>query len=270
MQKAHDTEGAMTRLPSGGPFLELNFFWADVPLDEAFSCLVRTLLSFGAVFRRGGVVVRRPHWGPASQASAEDVREVGILSIGDVEGYARNPEWALSAVYMERATATTSGVAEVVTRGTITREAALHDPCPLTIYTEGQWTDAWAHETKAGERQARTTGRRAKERFCALAASTRPSYASITVENTLPTPWALRQAPDGHAFGDFFVDTNFIGQANAEHLLRVYADAYSEPVGSGLYISTWKYFNPTGISILYAEKQQRSVQASRAIARAGR
>jgi hypothetical protein len=260
----------MTRLPTGGPFLELNFFWAEVPLDEAFSRLVHALLRFGAVFRRGGLVVRRDYPGPPSDVTVEAVRDVNIAGIEDVDRYVADPNWALSTVYMEGATATTSGVAEVVGRGTISAEAALHDPCPLTIYTEGQWTDAWAQETKAGERWARTTGRRAKERFCALAASTGPSYGAITVANSLPTPWALRQTADAYAFRDFYIDVNFIGDAEATHLLSVFADAYSEPVGSGIYISTWQYFNPRRISIPLAETYQRSMQASRAIARAGR
>ena len=43
------------RFPSGGPFLEFNFYWAALAEEEAFVRLVATLLALGAVFRRSDI-----------------------------------------------------------------------------------------------------------------------------------------------------------------------------------------------------------------------
>jgi len=257
----------MTRLPSGGPNLEFNFFWADIEEEEAFGRLVQALVDMGACFRRGGIL-RRIVSADHGNSPTDAIQDVDIGGMEDVESYLTDPIWRLSAVYMEGATNTTRGVAEVVCYGTIMPDAALHDHSPLSIYTEGRWTETWIGEPRKRERHARTIGRRAKDRFCAIVVATRPSYASITIEDTLPTPWELRHKPDCGVFRNFYIDSCFVGGDAVNDLHNLFADAYSEPIGSGLYISTWAYFNRKGLSIPITEVYDRSINVSRMIARA--
>ncbi len=211
------------RFPTGGPFLEFNFYWADVAEEDAFARLVAALLALGAVFRRSD-----------------------ITSTDDLEERLTDPHRSLFQVFMEGATNTTRGVAEVITYITIPEDVARHDYRPIAIWTEGQWTEEWQHETKARLQRARTTGRRAKERFCALIDRTRPSYAAITVEGALPTPYQLRRKHDGRAFHDFYVSGSYIGPAALASVTDLFADAYVEPVADGVYVSCWTVLNPRG------------------------
>ncbi len=211
------------RFPTGGPFLEFNFYWADVAEEGAFARLVAALLALGAVFRRSN-----------------------IANMDDLEERLTDPHGSLVQVFMEGATNTTRGVAEIITFTTIPEDVARHDHRPIAIWTEGQWTEEWQHETKTGLQRARTSGRRAKDRFCALVDRTRPSYAAITVERWLPTPYQLRRKPDGHDFHDFYVSGSYIGPAALAAVTNHFADAYVEPVADGVYVSCWTFLNPRG------------------------
>lgn len=241
------------RLPSGGPFLEFNFYWADVAEGDAFARLVAALLDLGAVFRR-----------------------CDIASMDELEQALTDPGADLIQVNMEGATSTTRGVAEIVTYLDLPEGVARSDHRPIAIWTEGQWTEAWLHETKAGLHEtkaglqrARTLGRRAKDRFCALIERTRPSYAAITVEYELPTPSALRRKPDGHAFHDFYVSASYLGREALAGLADLFAGAYIEPVADGVYISCWGLLNPRGRGLTIGmELERKTMAVARAIAAA--
>lgn len=232
------------RFPSGGPFLEFNFYWAAMAEEEAFVRLVAALLALGAVFRRSDI----------------DTME-------DLEQCLTNPHASLDQVNMEGATNTTRGVAEIITYTNISEGAARFDHRPIAIWTEGQWTEAWQYETKAGLQHARTIGRRAKDRFCALVEGTRPSYAALTVEDELRTPYELRRKPDSGIFRDFYISGSYIGPAALAEITALYAGAYIEPVADGVYVSCWEFLNPRG-KRLTAGVYDKSVAVSRAIAAA--
>lgn len=226
------------RLPTGGPFLEFNFYWAEVAEEEAFVRLVAALLALGARFRRSD-----------------------ITSMEDLEQCLTDPHETLIQVHMEGATNATRGVAEIVTFTTIAEDVAQYDHRPLAIWTEGQWTEAWQHETKAGVQHTRTIGRRAKERFCALIEQTHPSYAAITVSDSLPTPYELRRKRYGHAFHDFYVSALYLGREAIDEITRLFAGAYIEPVADGVYISCWEYLNPRGKKLTTGLEAKKSAVA---------
>jgi hypothetical protein len=69
----------MTRFPSGGPFLEFNFYWIDIPEEVAFGRLVQALIAHGTGFRRGGLAARR-RLGGGWRESAE-VQEIDAATL---------------------------------------------------------------------------------------------------------------------------------------------------------------------------------------------
>lgn len=226
------------RLPTGGPFLEFNFYWADLSEEEAFVRLVAALLNLGARFRRSD-----------------------ITSMKDLEQRLTDPQANLHQVYMEGATNTTHGVAKIITYTTISEDVARYDHRPIAIWTEGRWTEAWQHETKVGFQQARTSGRRAKDRFCSLIERTHPSYAAITVEDVLRTPYELSRKPYGHAFHDFYISATYIGREAVDEITRLYAGAYIEPITEGVYISCWEFLNPRGKGLTSGLEAKKSAVA---------
>lgn len=232
------------RFPTGGPFLEFNFYWAAAAEEEAFARLVVALLALGAVFRRSD-----------------------ITSMDDLEERLTDPHGSLAQVFMEGATNTTRGVAEIITFTTIPEDVARYDHRPIAIWTEGQWTEAYLYETKAALQHARTVGRRAKDRFCTLIDRTRPSYAAITVERWLPTPYQLRRKPDGGAFHDFYVSESYLGPDALATVTDLFADAYIEPVADGVYISCWEFLNPHGKRLTMGIESKR-IAVARSIAAA--
>jgi hypothetical protein len=215
------------RFPTGGPFLEFNFYWAHLAEEEAFGRLVMALLALGAIFRRSDVT-----------------------SMDGLEHCLTDPHVSLDQVSMEGATGTTRGVAEIITYTNIAEDAKPYDHRPIAIWTEGQWTDGWQHETKAGVQRARTLGRRAKSSFCRLIERTLGSYAALTVACSLRTPYELRHQPDGRAFHDFYVSQSYIGAATFAAVTELSAEAYVEPVADGMYVSCWEFFNPRGTTLL--------------------
>ena len=124
-----------------------------------------------------------------------------------------------------------------------------------------------AAQTKAGLQHARTVGRRAKDRFCAIIEGARPSYAALTVEDQLRTPYDLRRKPDSGTFSDFYVSGSYIGSAALTAITALYAGAYIEPAADGIYVSCWEFLNPRG-KRLTAGVDSKSIVVARAIAAA--
>jgi hypothetical protein len=252
------------RFPSGGPFLEFNFYWADLSERDALFRLAQALWTLGARFRRGGVSYSSESGDGV--LSDRDIRDGDLANIADLEDLLTEPRVEVQRLYMEGATGTTQGVAEIITYLSIT-EAVSSDHRPIAIWTEGHWLESWTQETKAGEQHARTMGTRARKRFCALAETTQPSYAAITVEYPLLTPAQLRRMGPGYAFYNFYVSGAYVGQASLATIQRLYEDAYVEPLGDGLYISCSAHFNPRGKRT--AEVHQKADQLARLLARGG-
>jgi hypothetical protein len=254
------------RVPRGGPLLEFGFYWADISETTALARLVATLLDYHAVWLQGVCRV-------STYAGRE--QSIDLPGFAELENCLTAPDWRVVDVglALEHATDTVSGVAEQVRlwppRTWTPSDASAR---PVTILTEGHWTETWIASTAAAARasrqQARTLGRRAKDRFCALVAATHPAFAAITVERSLPSPAELRRQPDVHAFSDFWINRTYVGAAAMARIEQAYANAYCETVGDGLYISCYPYLNPQGRN-LGPDRYAASEYVSRLIARAG-
>ncbi|MBA3943778.1 MAG: hypothetical protein H0X37_04365 [Herpetosiphonaceae bacterium] len=228
------------------PFLELSFYFADRTGREAFTQLVTTLVGFGATFTgegkaHKGVGLRDQPFGSLS----DELREP--LPLENSEALTRwtsDPNTRLLQVSMGGATGAIADVAEIVTYESISDEAASVDHHPVAIWTEGELFSGTFPKTHAG--QARKVGQQTYERFRLLVEALAPAYAAITTEYGLECPEDLRRDARSYAFQDFFVSRSYLGANKVAKIQNLFAEAYAEPVGDGIYISCHRFFNPEG------------------------
>ena len=187
------------KFPIGGPLLSFAFYSADVLETVALARVVTASLDLGAVFQAG--------WG----TSLADEGTEDIASATDIAHWFGNRTRRVEGVALVGATDTTRTFAERVSYDHISTEAAQTDHSAIAIETGGHWTEHWVY--KDGERQARTRGRHAKMRFCALVEAIRPAYAAILVETYLPCPDLRRKQRYTH-FSDFFISGSYVGLAH--------------------------------------------------------
>jgi hypothetical protein len=239
------------KFPMGGPLLSFAFYSADVSEAAALARVVAVSLDLGAVFQAG--------WGTTiADGGTED-----IASATDLAQWFSDHTRRVQGVALVGATDTTRKFAERVSYDQISTEAAQTDHPAIAIETDGHWTEYWIY--KDGERQARTRGRHAKKRFCALVEAIRPAYAAILVETYLPCPADLRRKQRYTAFSDFFISGSYVGPAHLAQIRDLFAGAYIEPLVDGLYISSYEFFNPSRIRLAW-DNGQRSARTASLIA----
>ena len=241
------------KLPKGGPLLRFAFYSAGVPETVALARVVTASLDLGAVFQAG--------WGTSiADGGTED-----IASATDLAHWFGDHTRRVQAVALVGATDTTGKFSERVTYDQISAEAVHADHPAIAIETDGHWTEYWVY--KDGKRQARTRGRHAKMRFCALVEAIRPAYAAILVETYLPCPADLRRKQPYTHFSDFFISGSYAGLAHLAQIRDLFAGAYIEPLADGLYISSYEFLNPSRIHLTW-DNGQRSARVASLIASA--
>lgn len=228
------------------PFLELSFYFADRPEVEALTQLIAAIADLGGRFtghsliQRGAQIRDRPF----ASITSEPREIAAVADIADVMRYMADPNVRLLQVSMAGTSGTTQDVAEIVTLLSISPEAAHADHHPLAV-----WTDGWLFSGEISSKhqsQARATGLQAYQRFKEVVRIVRPSYAAITVEYGLECPTDLRRDPRSAAFLDFYVSQLYLGALAFARIQGLFADAYSESMGDGKYISSSEVFNPQG------------------------
>jgi hypothetical protein len=101
-----------------------------------------------------------------------------------------------------------------------------------------------------------------------LVESLRPTYAAITIEWPLECPEDLQRDARSLAFRNFFVSRGYLGESKLARVRDIFADAYVEPVGDGVYISCMEEFNPEGRHLESDDAAQRSVEVAKLLAAA--
>jgi hypothetical protein len=144
--------------------------------------------------------------------------------------------------------------------GVFSEEASLLDRHPVKLLAEGE-PFSGPHEPERG----RVPGKRTYEVFCDLVRTLAPSYASITVEAPVECPTDLHRDPRTHAFMDFFMSAKFIGSNNLVAVAHLYDGAYQQSIGDGLYISTYKYWNPESVSLDPSKASHLSAEVGRLV-----
>jgi hypothetical protein len=248
------------------PFLELGFYFANIPEADAFARLITTLLSLGATFTgeasmHRGIGIREK---PFASITDAPLPELVTLDAATLMRSLVDPDIRLIEVYLDGAIGVARNAAEIVSYVSVSPEAAHADRHPLAILTEAEIFSGSLRQRFA--RRARRAGRQVYQRLRALVEATRPAYAAITVEFPLQCPTDLRRDPRSLAFRDFFVSGTYIGAPNLAVAKNLFAGAFVEPLTDGLYISCTKDFNPDGRNLPVEDAQRRSVEQAKLIA----
>jgi len=231
------------------PFLEMSFYFADIPDAAAFKRVLGALVSEGARFTGSGTVHRgagvrhRPFAGITDQ----QLESVEIANLQEAEFYATADDMRLVQVGMADASAARRGGREIVNYVSISPEAAASDHHPIAIVSTGSLFDGPAisgRSDKSERRQRRQLGTRLYRRFLKLIRALEPSYAAFTMLDVLECPTDLRRDPRSGAFTDFYFDATFLGAGRTQQVLSLFPGAYREPVAQGWYISCYGNLNP--------------------------
>jgi hypothetical protein len=231
-----------------GPLLELNFYYGMLPEDTALVRVIRALARLGARLAGGGLAHTGPDAYEPFSFPHEWPRERILLDLDDLEAIQAAPDIRLVGVYMLDAGGLAQpGVADYVGLMGISREAAGIDHHPVGIDTDGTPFAALTEESDRAE--ARQLGLQAYRRFRAVVEATCPAYAALLPGHILQCPTDLQLQPSPHNFHDFYVSGPYVGAHNLAAIEDLYAGAYVEPVGDGLYISCHPCFNPRRVEL---------------------
>jgi hypothetical protein len=251
------------------PFLELGFYFANIPESDAFTQLVTALIGNGAKLTGEASARRGAGFKDMAFASISDspLPEPLTTDVSTIMRSLTDPDVRIIEVYMHGATGLTLNTAEIVTYLSISREAVRTDKHPMAILTEGElFSGTLRHDFP---QRARKAGMQVYHRFFALIEALQPAYAAITVENPLECPTDLRRDPRSLAFCDFFLSRAYIGASKLRTIQTLFTGAFIEPMGDGLYISCTEEFNPEGRSLDAEYAQRRSVDVAKLIASVG-
>lgn len=238
------------------PFLEVNFYFADIPDAVAFVRVLAALTSEGAQFIGTGLIHRGPQinlrpFGGINDELSESVRSsesVLIASLQEAEAYAMAANTRLVQVDMTRASTALHRGREIVGYVSISPEAAAVDHHPIAIWSTGTPFDGPV-ENKQERRQRQQFGTRVYRRFLNLIRRLEPSYAALTVEYALECPTDLRRDPRSLAFDDFYVSATYLGAQRTAQVLALFPRAYREAVSDGWYISCSGDLNPKNVQV---------------------
>lgn len=223
------------------PFLEIGFYFADLSDADAFAKVAKTILARGARFVsakgwQGAGERERPFAGPADDrlpqplhlrpdqleaALAERDLRVTELQLDPIIGVSRSPE--------------------VLEYETISEEAAQIDHHPINVLAEGH-AYSGPHEPERGWKP----GKKIYGAFRELVLALTPSYACINVEAPTRCPTDLLRTPSGFS-RDFWISETFLGSDALTAISRLFDGAHQERFGNGLYVSTYRYWNPARV-----------------------
>ncbi len=244
------------------PYMELQFYFDKKSEQTALRDLIMTLLGLGAAFTGDGYVHRGKEIQSKPFAYITDlVRErVDIRSTDEFEYWLVNPDARLISVLMSNASGTTTDIAEVVSFISISEAASQVDRHPLSIWTDGDLFVGSEEKYEQDARKRMKVGLKAYKRFLEIVARLDPAYAAVTVEYSMECPTDLRRDPRSLAF-NFYVSRAYVGESGFARIQNLYADAYTELVGGGLYLSTYESLNPDRRSLPreQAEELEREV-----------
>ncbi len=220
----------MTRRWPCAPFLELGFYFQDVPYHLALTRVVGVLRSMGGSVvlvsaLRGEGVRDRPF---SSSWTGLEEEHPGAETL---EPWSVDPDRRVTRVALEGGTRVVPRSQEVVAVIETAEETSVH---PIALWLDGS---VFSLPTPRGAVAARARLRRAEAAQRALIERLDPSYSGITVYCALPTPAALLR--EGRAFGvhGLYVSSKFTTTEHATRLRELEGRSELERVGSGWRVS---------------------------------
>jgi|GEM_PF-2599978 len=175
-------------------------------------------------------------YGDAVREIGTDANELANRLSDDNFSVVKVPIWSALGI--------TPKTPEIVTYCGISPEASECDNPPIAVVGEG-----WALSTPGYENMAKKLGKQCYQKFVEMCSALDPDYAAILNEDSLPSSYDLGRGRGKECFSDFFVSERAYGSEYVSELLRVYEDAYTERLPTGVYVSTWAVFNPRQLGI---------------------
>ena len=248
------------------PFLELSFYFTQLLSAQAYLRVITELSRLGASFTGEAYAHRGREIGhePFASIHDRDLERVTVNTVADLVQMLDDADTRLVQTHMTEAVGLAQDAAEIVTYVAISPEAAPVDQHPVAIWTEGELFSGDLRQSES----TKPAGLLVYRRFRALLETLQPAYAAITNEYGMECPADLRRDPRSHAFRDFFVSGAYVGASTLDRIKTVFADAYVESIGHGLYISSTAEFNPNNQSVDATQATRQSGEVARLLAAA--
>jgi len=245
-----------------GEHVSLDFYFGNRSSTDALREVVLHLFARGATYSNEVLISRfegardAPFEGiytnDLSQCSTNERELVSLLEDENVR---------VAKVGMWNAICLRDDTPDVVTFDGVSLEASTQDTHAVCVVSEG-----WVFSTEGHQQEAEKMGARCREIFLDVCTSLEPAYAAILNEDSLPCRYDLRSGRGARCFRNFFVSKKSFGAPTLDRLESLFSDSYVERLEQGLYISTWKYFNPVGFVLESGEAVRRSREVARLVA----
>ncbi|MEM6283046.1 MAG: hypothetical protein AAF787_12690, partial [Chloroflexota bacterium] len=193
----------------GAPFWESGFYFHDLTEQEALQKTLQHLMS-------GGAKILDP-----VLLKQDNIQRIPLI----------------------HAVGTVTDTQEILTFGTISAAAKEHDHRSIALYADGTAFLPEEVMDKTDKERARRAAKTVYRTFKDIVQQTNPAYAAMFIEDYLPCPYDLAHGVYS-SLSDFFLSSSVFSQEQIEAAKTTFVGAYIEDVGNGVFISTYKYFNP--------------------------
>lgn len=242
------------------PFLEMGLYFAAMTDADAFASVARTILAHGSRFI-GAAGWRGPgkRAQPFTSIRGDDLREHLSIDANHLQDALIDPNLRIMEISFDQIIGISKAPERLEYVSVFSEEASLHDHHPIVVLAEGE-PFSGPHDPERG----RKPGKRVYQTFRQLVTALSPSYACITVERATECPTDLHRDPR-HFSDDFFINRDFIGTQGLDTIAGWFAGTYQEPMGNGMYISTYQHWNPRRIGMDTRESAHLATEVGRLI-----
>jgi hypothetical protein len=243
------------------PFLEIGFYFAELSDADAYVKLARAILARGSSF-----VASRGVHGPGARSArfrwSSELDHVPLaLRTDQLPQALEDPDLRVTQLFFDHIVGVSKAPERLEYAELYSDEAALSDNHPISIIAEGEYFSGPYDRDRAIK-----PGKKTYNTFRELVIALEPSYACIAVEKATECPTDLHRDPRG--FDDnFYMSEAFIGPSGIAAIAKLFEGAYQEPMGAGLFVSTYEYWNPRRISFDSAKASYLATEVGKLIAR---
>jgi len=228
---------------------------------DAFATVARTLLARGARFIGAeGLRGSGKRTQPFESIRGDDLREPLSIRADQLQKALEDPDLRVMEISFDRIIGISEAPERLEYVSVFSKEASLLDRHPVAILAEGE-PFSGPYEPERGWKP----GRKVYETFRELVTVLAPSYACITVERPTVCPTDLHRNPNGFV-EDFWVNADFVDEAKLATIVKLFEGAYQERIGDGLYVSTYKYWNPAKINMDHVKAGYIATEVGKLIA----
>jgi len=243
------------------PFLEIGFYFAAMTDADAFATVARTILARGSRFI-GAEGWRGPgkRTQPFEWTHGDELQMPLSIGAHQLQGALEDPDLRIMEISFDHIIGISKAPERLEYHSVLSREASLLDRHPVGILAEGE-PFSGPYDPDRGWKP----GKKMYTAFRELVLALSPSYACINVEAATYCPTDLHQDP-GRFADDFWVNAGYVGENGLAAIARLSEGAYQERIGDGLYVSTYKYWNPAKINMDHIKSESIATEVGKIIA----